>query len=80
MIHDVWDKCTVNIGPVDISPKYLQKPEQQQLIMDFYKTKVLSVQLGKTLSFEKFVVEWTLDCSSLTLERPTYQSFTSCYA
>ena len=56
------------------------------------KTKVLSVQLGKTLSFVKFVVEWggvggrggkggkTLDCSSLTLKRPTYQIMASCYA
>ena len=43
------------------------------------KTKVLSVQLGNTLSFVKFVLEWgvvegqTLDYSSLTLKRPTYQ-------
>ena len=46
------------------------------------KTKVLSVQLGKTLSFVKFVVRWgkTLDCSSLTLKRPTYQILASCYA
>ena len=54
------------------------------------KTKVLSVQLGKTLSFVKFVVEWSrglgeggskpLDCSSLTLKRPAYQILASCYA
>ena len=51
------------------------------------KTKVLSVQLGKTLSSVKFAVEWggvgwvgTLDCSSLTLKRPTYQILASCYA
>ena len=46
------------------------------------KTKVLSVQLGKTLSFVKFVGEWggegwggggALDSSSLTLQRPTNQ-------
>ena len=35
MIQDVWDKCTGNICPGDISPKKQQKPEQQQLIMDF---------------------------------------------
>ena len=53
------------------------------------KTKVLSVQLGKTLSFVKFVVEWggvgwrggkNLDSSSLTLKRPTYKILASCYA
>ena len=51
-----------------------------------YKTKVLSVQLGKTLSFIKFgsVVGCggggTLDSSSLILKRPTYQILASCYA
>ena len=49
------------------------------------KTKVKSVQLGKTLSFVKFVAQWgggvrPLDCSSLTLKRPTYQILASCYA
>ena len=54
------------------------------------KTKVLSVELGKTLSFVNFVVEWGgveegvggkfLDRSSLTLKRPTYQILASCYA
>ena len=51
------------------------------------KTKVKSVQLGKTLSFVKFVIEWggveggkTLDCSLKTLESPTYQILASCYA
>ena len=39
------------------------------------KTKVKSVQLGKTLSFVKF-----LDCSSLTEKMPTYQILDSCYA
>ena len=42
------------------------------------KTKVKSVQLGKTLSFLKFMVEG--DCSSMTLKRPTYQILASCYA
>ena len=60
----------------------------------FNKTKVLSVQLGKTLSFVKFGAErnggrWggggerggkTLDCSSLALKRPIYQILASCYA
>ena len=50
------------------------------------KTKVLSVQLGKTLAFVKFGsgVGWrgggTLDSSSLILKRPTYQILASCYA
>ena len=44
------------------------------------KTKVLSVQLGKTLSFVKFVGGKTLDYSLLTLKRPTYQILASCYA
>ena len=54
------------------------------------KTKVLSVQLGKTLSFVKLVVVWvwvgwrgeggTLNCSLLTLKRPTHQILASCYA
>ena len=43
MIHDVWDKCTVNIGPVDISPKYHQKPEQQQLIMDIENGVIVKI-------------------------------------
>ena len=63
----------------------------QPLILKRNKTKVKIVQLGKTLSFVKFDVEWggaeggkrggkTLDCSSLTLKRPTYQILASCYA
>ena len=56
------------------------------------KNKVLNVQLGTTLSSVKFVVKWcglgwrveggdkTLDCSSLTLKRPTYQILASCHA
>ena len=43
---------------------------------------VLSVQLGKTLSFVKFMVGWggeTLNSSSMTLKRPTYQILASCY-
>ena len=57
------------------------------LKIDQNKTKVLSVQLGKSLSFVKFVIEWggveggkTLDCSLKTLESPTYQILASCYA
>ena len=57
MIQDVWDKCTGNIGPVDISPKYHQTPEQQQPLMDFengvivkiYKSKVDPILVGGRL-------------------------------
>ena len=50
------------------------------LTTTFAQDKVKSVQLGKTLSFVKFVVGGTLDCSSLTLKRPTYNMLASCYA
>ena len=43
MIQDVWDKCTGNICRVDISPKYHQKPEQQQLIMDFENGGIVKI-------------------------------------
>ena len=55
------------------------------MVITINKTKVLSVQLGKTLSFVKFVVEWDGkggrgSGGTLTLKRPTYQILASCYA
>ena len=43
MIEDVWDKCTGNIDPGDISPKYHHKPEQHQLIMDFENGVIVKI-------------------------------------
>ena len=68
--------------------KFISKYLHRYLISN--KTKVLSVQLGKTLSFVKLAVVWvwvgwrgeggTLNCSLLTLKRPTHQILASCYA
>ena len=58
---------------------FIKRMVSKYLTQGSYKTKDLSVQLGKALSFCK-VWEWggvgwrgkTLDSSSLILKRPTY--------
>ena len=64
------------LGGVYLCEKLTDSENQPGVEQD----KVKSVQLEKTLSFVKFVVGGTLDCSSLTLKRPTYQILASCYA